>query len=57
MKYTNKKIIEYLAYLRYGVKEGYLDMDEVDEIIKNKDWEQVEYMMDRGDYEANGGDE
>jgi len=56
MTYTKAQIQDYIDYLNFGVKEGYIDVDEAEDIIKTNDWRQVEYMMDRGDYEAEGGD-
>jgi len=44
---------EYIEYLGYGVKEGYIDESVAKEIIDNEEWEVVEQMMFRGEEIAN----
>jgi hypothetical protein len=48
---------QFRAYLDYCVKEGCLEPDEAEQIVENKDWERVEYMMDYGDYLANSAED
>lgn len=40
---------EYVDYLEYGVKEGWIDEDLANELIENEEWEKVRDMMFRGD--------
>ena len=44
---------EYIEYLGYGVKEGYIDEGVALEILKNEEWEKVEEMMFKGEELAN----
>lgn len=43
----------YEHYLHYCVKHGGLEVDEAEEIIKNRDWKRVSEMMAWSDYVAN----
>lgn len=49
-KYTKEQVKECMDYLGYGYKEGFIDEQEVAEILKSKDWIRVYEMM------AIGGD-
>lgn len=40
---------DYLDYLRYSVKEGFMDMEEAMALILAKDEKGVQYLMDKGD--------
>lgn len=40
---------QYVDYLNFGVKEGYIDEDEATEIIAKGQWDKVERMMDMAD--------
>jgi len=53
MKYTRKQIDEFIFYIGFSVKEGYMEPEEAKEILDKKDWKKVEYLMDQGDYYAN----
>lgn len=52
-KYKQKQIDEFLFYLGYSVKKGYLEPEVALDIIEEKDWELVEEMMITGDVFAN----
>lgn len=40
---------QYVDYLGYGVKNGYIDSEVAEEIIEKGEWYKVEEMMDKGD--------
>lgn len=40
---------QYVDYLGYGVKNGYIDSEVAEDIIEKGEWYKVEEMMDKGD--------
>ena len=44
---------EYVDYLGYGVKEGWIDEDLAQEIIENGEWQKVREMMFQGEFVEN----
>ena len=51
--YTAEQIQDFYDYLNFAVKEGYLDVDTAEKIMRDKDWAEVKKMMSDGDDEAN----
>lgn len=57
MKFTKEQAEECKRYLGNGFKHGCFSLDFIEEIIKNKDWEQVYKLIDYGDHIANSWEE
>ena len=53
MNYSDAHIKECIDYLNFSVKEGNLDCDTADDIVRRKAWKEVYDMMDKGDFYAN----
>ena len=53
MAYSDKHIGEYVRYLQYSVKHGYMDEEVANDIIRRKAWGEVQELMELGDEAAN----
>ena len=40
---------ELARYLTYCVKDGFIDNDDALELIRNEKWDEIQYLMDKGD--------
>jgi len=49
-KYSPEQIKECKDYLNFSVKEGYLDEDSAQDLIRTENWYAVYHMMDEGDF-------
>ena len=43
---------DFIHYLNFSAKEGFIDEEIAEEMIKNKEWDKIERMMDEADARA-----